>query len=483
MFIYISKSKHSPALILMLVFIFFTGLSSCKKDTETKPDPEPEPPVEIKDSLVVTFTETDLLLHNPHRGFQTEGRPLSNEYELTKYDIPSSSIYRRFYWYMLEPQEGVYDFSKIDNLLASGENESQRFSFRIMCIASPGDSRNVTPKWFQNSNCNHWFLEGVNYIPDMDDPIFKEHMYALIRKLGERYGNDPRVDMVDIGVVGLWGEWHNGDDTDFPLPSPENRKELVDLFFEAFPNQYKIINIESFEDDILQYAVSKGCGVRTDGMGDKWHENTFFPENYAKVPDAWKYAPIEGEAYQLINQWDDNSWHGGQNNGLTETIDNALSRHYSFFNWMHGSKIASDEMLAEVSRFEKRLGYRLVLKRYFSQQSIKTGDTLKIEIVWENTGVAPPYWDYYLSYLLVDENGKENKIITGQSIKGWLPGTTVNKQELLLPNSITEGDYSIYVGLTNPEGNPAIQLAIDSERKGNWYKMGIIRIGNNQNGK
>ena len=473
-----SKSRWQisyPVILILLAALFFLN-TSCKK-TESPVAPDPDPPEQKTDSLVVTFSETDALLQNPHRGFQTEGRPLSKEYQLTKYDIPSSSIYRRFYWNILEPQEGQYDFSAIDNLLAAGEAEGQRFSFRVMCIASPGDGRDVTPKWFQNTNCNHWYLNGVNYIPDMDDPIFKQHMYALIRKLGERYADDPRVDMVDIGIVGLWGEWHNGDDTDFPLPSPENRKELVNLFFEVFPKQYKIINIESYEENILEYAVSKGCGVRTDGMGDKWHENVFFPTNYAKVPDAWKYAPLEGEAYQLINQWDDPTWHGGQNNGLKNTIDNALAHHYSFFNWMHGSSITSDEMLTEVKRFERHLGYRLVLSKFISDKTIKQKGNCTISMEWENTGVAPPYWDYNISYFFEGENSNSYTVTTDKSIKGLLPGTITVKQNIILPDAIKKGEYNLYIGLTDPAtGKPAIKLAINCNTKGNWYKMGTITI-------
>jgi hypothetical protein len=460
-------------LIFIPFFIFFIIiLPSCEQATQPT-----SPPVE-EETAVVEFVETDSLLYNPHRGFQTEGRALSQESELADYGIPSSSIYRRFYWYQLEPDSGVYDFSAIDHLLDAGEKEGQRFSFRVMCIASPGDTRDVTPKWFQNTKCNHWYLNNANYIPDMDDQIFKDNLYGLIKRLGEEYADDPRVDMVDIGVVGLWGEWHNGDDTDFPLPSPATRKEIVNLFFDTFPDQYKIINIESYEEDILQYAVGKGSGVRTDGMGDIWHHTYFFPTNYAKVPDAWKHAPIEGEAFGIINDWDDESWRGGgKNYGLTETIDDAIARHYSFFNWQHGSWIANDEMLKEVKRFERNLGYRIVLKKVSYSKEVVITNKLSVTTQMKNVGCAPPYWDYYLSFLLKDENGNEYKLITDKSIKGWLPGDKEISNSLSLPSNISAGNYTLYVGFTDPVSKKAaIQLAVDCERVNNWYKIGDLTI-------
>jgi hypothetical protein len=349
-----------------------------------------------------------------------------------------------------------------------------------MCIASPGDRRDVTPKWFQDTKCNHWYLNGANYIPDMDDPIFKKYLYGLIRRLGEEYADDPRIDMVDIGIVGLWGEWHNGDDTDFQLPTPEARKEIVNLFFDTFPKQYKIINIESYEENILQYAVGKECGVRTDGMGDIWHHTFFFPTNYKKVPDAWKYAPIEGEAFSIINDWDNDSWRGGGKNfGLKKTIDDALARHYSFFNWQHGSWIGDADMLKEVERFERGLGYRLVLRSISYSRNASKKEQLQFTMQWENVGSAPPYWDYYLSFLLVDGNGVEYKLITDKTINGWLPGDISVKKDVNLPQNIAVGNYTLYVGFTDPSnGKAAIQLAIDCEKKDKWYKIGAVSISN-----
>jgi hypothetical protein len=301
-------------------------------------------------------------------------------------------------------------------------------------------------------------------------------MYALIEKLGEKYANDSRVDMIDIGIVGLWGEWHNGDDTDFPLPSPETRKELINLFFTTFPNKYKIINIESYEEDILQYAVGEGCGVRTDGIGDVWHHTYFFPTNYQKVPDAWKYAPIEGEAYSLINDWDNDSWRGGgKNYGLKNTIDDLLSKHYTLFNWMHGSNISSNYMLEEVKRFERKLGYRIVLSKFMSNKTI-SNNSVEITIDWKNTGVAPPYWDYFISYKLVDEQGNSKIFSTNKTIKGWLPGD-IRTDQTIDVSSLQSGEYTIFVGLVNNETNSAdIKLAIDCEEQNNWYKMGDITI-------
>ena len=39
-------------------------------------------------------------------------------------------------------------------------------------------------------------------------PIFQKAHFRLIEELGKRYNGHPDLDLVDIGPVGLWGEWH-----------------------------------------------------------------------------------------------------------------------------------------------------------------------------------------------------------------------------------------------------------------------------------
>jgi len=422
--------------------------------------------------VTVIPREIDDLLPNPHMGIQTTGKPKS---EVPGLDgIPSRGIYRRFYWNQIEPTEGDIRFDRIDDLISKGKREGQFFSFRVMCIGDRGSKRNFSPVWLREKGCNGWWNDG-NWVPNMDDPVFKKYHYRLIRELGKRYDGDPWVEWVDIGTVGYWGEWH-ALRNDFPLPSVDTRREIIDLYFEAFPSKYKIMLIGA-DEGMLEYAVSRGAGVRSDGMGEVWHENIGFPGFFAKVPEAWKHAPIAGEAHGIINDWDDPNWRGGgRNNGLKRTIDNALARHYSFFNWQEG-RITSPFMRGEIERFARRMGYRLVLRELKYNAAVSPGSGLDIGTKWENIGSAPPYFGYLLAFRLSDGTGKPLDFVTKTSIKGWLPGNIYRDVRIKLPQDIAPGKYELSLGVVDPAtGKPAVWLAIDGRDAEGWYGMGSVRV-------
>jgi hypothetical protein len=199
-------------------------------------------------------------LFNPMSGFYTslgQNPGKFNNYDLhLDYVSPKFSViaplsgapvnlYGRVSWHSLEPIEGNYDFSIIDNVLAPCAPAQVTvclppggaFSFRIMAFNSqvPG-STNITtgtdgypvysdlPLYLMagyNSDpptgIQHgWLLpvdpndatQGHYFIPDWNDPFFLERLNALLSALGQRYDGDNRIGWIDIGLYGTWGEWH-----------------------------------------------------------------------------------------------------------------------------------------------------------------------------------------------------------------------------------------------------------------------------------
>jgi hypothetical protein len=151
--------------------------------------------------------------------------------------------YGRMSWHSLEPNEGQYDFSIIDNVLGpcpppEGRTlclpQGARFGFRIMAMNPQVKSdTNVTtgsdgypvysdvPSYLENGwngRAHGWLLpvdpsdltQGHYFIPDWNDPYFIDRIWALLSALGQKYDNDPRVGWIDIGLYGSWGEWHTG---------------------------------------------------------------------------------------------------------------------------------------------------------------------------------------------------------------------------------------------------------------------------------
>ena len=109
----------------------------------------------------------------------------------------------------MEPKEGEYAFEMIDKLLQDCRKNNQALAFRIMCEDPTGEG---LPKWLIDKGIKRTYIkcpeEGAHYVPDMSDRVFIGYHEKLIRAIGKRYDGHPDLAQVDIGSVGLWGEWH-----------------------------------------------------------------------------------------------------------------------------------------------------------------------------------------------------------------------------------------------------------------------------------
>jgi hypothetical protein len=178
------------------------------------------------------------LLANPHMGWQTFHRFADEDPNLA--GLPSGSAYFRFYWRDLEPQEGRIDFVKLDGLFAQARKAGQKLGIRVMCAGTDAGTPLYVPDWLKASGCRgfEYRYEGggdtVFWVPDFEDPRFKAAHSHLLTELGKRYDGHPDLDYVDIGSVGLWGEWHMSG-TGVDVPKLETRLAIIDAYRAAVP--------------------------------------------------------------------------------------------------------------------------------------------------------------------------------------------------------------------------------------------------------
>ena len=428
--------------------------------------------------------ETDELLANPGMGWQTFHKFADDDKNLA--GLPSGSAYFRFYWREIEPQNGHIDFAKFDALLAHARSAGQKLAFRVMCTGS-GEYMDA-PGWLKEQGCPgvEFNYEGrKHWVPDFTTELFQQTHFQLIRELGHRYDGHPDLDLVDIGSVGLWGEWHISGtsqiDTGKPVPLPplETRMAIIDTWCLAFPKTSKVILIGSGEG--MTQAVAKGCGWRADCLGDMggfsrtWnHMGNFYLQQLAKTgaEECWKSAPVAFESCWDMRKWKEEGW------DVRYIFDYGLRCHASYMN--NKSAPIPEDTRAEVERFLRRLGYRLVVRRMEHAARARPGDELAISIAWENIGVAPSYNDYRIALRLKKEKEAEAKPIvsvTDSSIRRWPPGNKKIEAVLRLPVAIQPGKYQLAVGVVEPESRtPAVRLAIAGRDSEGWYPLSHVEI-------
>jgi hypothetical protein len=400
--------------------------------------------------------------------------------------LPSGSAYFRFYWREIESTPGGIDFARFDDLLARAHRTGQKLALRIMCT---GSSQYMdVPVWLKEQGCRgvefryggrrHW-------VPDFEDPLFQKAHFGMIRELGRRYNGHPDLDLVDIGSVGLWGEWHMSNtealDTGKPVPLPSlaTRSAIVEAWANAFSNHSVVVLIGNGEG--MAQTVALGYGWRADCLGDMggfsktWnHMENFYMQQLERTGagDAWKRGPVAFESCWDMRKWKESGW------DVRSIFDYALQCHASYMN--NKSAPIPVGTRAEIERFLRRLGYRWVVRTVEHPAAVERGAGLRVDLTWENVGVAPPYRDYRVAVgirMAGQSSAKPVVDISEASVRGWLPGPHRTEAVVSVPESLGAGLYDVIVGIVDPvSGDPAVRLAITGRDSSGWYPVSRVEV-------
>ncbi len=233
--------------------------------------------------ITVRPKETDDVLVNPGIGFTTfqrfngdrlnaglkwtEGFPI--EYQesagtLTNQDHPMTSIaYFRVYWKFMEPQSGAYNWSMLDKALATARARGQSLMLRIAPYGTGPD--NDVPAWYRalvagqdlekNLPIEKWRVHPEN-------PLYLRHFGGLIRALGTKYDGHPDLELVDVSIVGAWGEGAGAEQL-----TDKTRTALLDCYLDTFRQTPLVLQLQ--DPKATHYALSKRpVGWRVDCLGD-----------------------------------------------------------------------------------------------------------------------------------------------------------------------------------------------------------------------
>lgn len=453
----------------LIVIVFFLNLMNCQ-DTNNLINPlEGDDAYKLEDLLV-----------NPGMGWTTfhsfENDAINEGYP------PSSIAYYRIYWNDFEPERGNIPFSTIDASLDEAVSNGQTIALRLM---SASDTEIKVPQWLLDMGINGVYYEfhGVEtFVPDYEDPIFRSEAQRVINAFGAQYNGDPRIDHIDIGMVGHWGEWHVSKAQEYGLtmPSLDIKKKYIDYHLNAFPDTQLLMLLGEFSDptmdDALRYAVEQGTGWRADCLGDLktgWnHMNDGYPARItgAGVQDAWKNAPVAFESCGDMQTWYTLGY------DVNTIFNYALDYHISILNAK--SVIPPEEWVDEIIEFSKKMGYRYTLKSSHFNNPVDYNETLTLSMEWENLGVAPAYKGYLLAVRLHNPQDEQSfTLSTSYNTKSWLPGSFSIDASILLTTDITLGGYQVSLGLLDPNTlEPVIRLDNQGQTPDLWLPIGNLQV-------
>jgi hypothetical protein len=431
-----------------------------------------------REIITVIPEETDGILANPGMGWETFHCTCKQDPHLPPW-IPSTLHYARWGWGELEPRPGKLNAEFLDQTLRSTRDAGQKLAFRVMCCSTtPGEPYH--PKWLAEIGGKEVLgdYQGKSPlpVPDLDDPIVLERHLDFIKRLGARYDGHTDIDHIDLGSIGWWGEWHMSGSKNCKMPSQATRQKVVDAYLAAFKKTPLLMLIGAEEN--LKQACRRGTGWRADCLGDlgafspTWnHMHQGYPTmiKEAEIGEQWKIAPVAWESGGDMREWLERGW------SLRYILNYALACHGSILNNKSAPLPEGPEVRAELERFLRRLGHRLVLKELPHPAQVRPSEGFKLSMKWQNTGSAPCYQPYRLACRLQKTGTSIVRISPdAQAIKRLMPGSVelFTAEFFKLPPDLPPGEivplsfnFSAFSAET-PPGEYTLSIAVvDAEKR------------------
>jgi hypothetical protein len=196
----------------------------------------------------------------------------------------------------------------------------------------------------------------------------------------------------------------------------------------------------------------------------------FYPQQVAStgIQDVWQRSPVSLETCWVPGYWKEKGW------DVDYILQQALRWHISSLNIK--SSLIPPELKNQFEEFQKRMGYRFVLRRLEYRRVVRAGQMMPLHMWWFNAGVAPVYREFTLALKFQSENGSE-EIPLSTEIKKWLPGDVVFDGSVYVPETLRPGTYRLRIALLDPRTRqPNIRLAIKGLGPDGWYDMGAIIV-------
>jgi len=437
-------------------------------------------PKEIQDVLVnpgmgiTTFQRFNGQEPNPPLKWSEVGPVTKLPAAATTPDFPQASVaYCRWYWNVLEPEPGKFNWGIVDLAIEEARAHGQKLAIRFM----PYSNEDALPEWYRKSGARRANKDsdkdGKIWQPEFSDPLFLKYWGELVAQAGMRYDGNPYLDTVDISSVGYWGEgWSPY------MPVFSYQKALIDIWLEAFKRTSLLMNFD--EPQALAYGTQQGAGWRLDCWGDMRVSSTdpYFPAEMLEIypqqivrtgiQNVWQRSPVSLETCYTVSGWKERGY------DLDYIIAQGLRWHVSTVN-IKSAPIPA-EWKIKFDDFQRMIGYRLILRRLEYSKTVKPGTMMPVHMWWLNSGVAPVYSQYDLAMEL--RSSRSSAIIRiPVDVRKWLPGDSVFDNTVYVPQDLDEGIYDVRIAMLDPQtGKPVIRFAIEGRQDDGWYAMGSLMV-------
>lgn len=311
-------------------------------------------------------------------------------------------------WGRLEPKDDQFDWDYVEEVLAREGTRGRHLILQFVVdwdYREPLDENYVGPDWLLKMVGEH---KGH---ADEDDPSsrpmratkynhpqYEVEAVEAIEALTGYFKNDPRVFILQAGLLGFWSEWHTFPREDWS-PNVRTKQAVMKAYLNNLPEhvftQIRYPN-EATVKPRYRVGYTNGSATPTD------HGYEFGQQIEAR--SLWKNGPITGEwppnveepFWQRFFQTDEGQKFIDQGHYSTLLMPEPKHIKEQIADW------APEDRFMDMHR---SLGYKLQADRV---RHVFTDDGhLNIELTLANAGIAPFYQDWNLQLAILDGTSSE----------------------------------------------------------------------------
>ena len=315
-------------------------------------------------------------------------------------------------------ENGIYNWSHVDEKLEDIASRKHQAIFRFRYVY-PGYETSVPDyiKALEDYNEIEGISEGlITWFPDWTHAELQGFTLDFYSNFAERYENDPRLAFIQVGF-GLWAEYHIYDgpfelgvtfpskayqedffrhlDTTFVLTPFSCSIDAADNTYSPFEEIPELLDLHfgNFDDSFMH-----------DGFGEPGNYNTenwnfFDRERYKTSPAGGEFSYYSDYDQQHVLDWPDGPY-GKPWEYYAEDFH---------MTYIMGNDQPNYQTTARIKQASMASGYK------FKIVSFKTKSDSSVVVV-KNCGVAPIYYDAYISV---------NGVRSLQSLKLLVPGESL----------------------------------------------------------
>jgi len=386
-----------------------------------------------------------------------------------------------------------YDWAPLERLLDDIAGRGHQATFRIY-LEYPGQ-KNAIPAHLlkEGLQVHRWKDPNTSpsemETPDYENEALRATLRSFVRALGKKYDGDPRIGFITIGLLGMWGEWH-----DYPkeelFASKAVQKEVMDAYEGAFRTTPILHRYPAGEKNPV-YAPNqrRGFGYHDDSFawgtldtgreGDSWFYMALLKAAGPEALDRWKTHPIGGEIRP-------EAWGRvfDETPGLDKIQSFRACVEATHATWLMDSGMfrnnVPDLRRKRAEEEVRRMGYVFHIPAATFDPTAAGEMHVKIEVV--NQGVAPFYYDWSPELAVRAADGTVSAPLRLQgTLKGFLPGAPARIWEGNVSTvGLGSGSLTLLLRVPNslPKGKPVrfANVAQDADLDG-WLTLGTLPRG------